>query len=88
MQEVGSNEELNCYHFSMAIVRLSGLGGAAAVVNTSPKLSPRHSGLPHFRLMEASIATPDSSGVPVELDAEFGTILPPSVVNARRKHRN
>ena len=52
----------------MAIARLSGLGGAAAVINTSPKLSPCHSGSPHFRLLEAL-------GAPVELDAEFWTIL-------------
>ena len=72
----------------MAIVWLSGLGGAAAVVNTSPKLSPRHSGSPHFRLLEALIeAAPGTPGAPVELDAEFGTILPLSVVNALRKHR-
>ena len=56
----------------MAIAWLSGLGGAAAVVITSPLKSLIPLELPHFRLMEAPVAALGTPKTPVELDASFG----------------
>ena len=64
----------------MAIVWLSGLGGAAAIVNTSPliRLRPLRQATPLIVGM-APIAAPVMRGIPIEFGAEIETYLPPPV---------
>ena len=66
------------YHFPMALAWPLELGGASAIVITSPRLGPGHSGPPHFRLKDGADRGAGDAGIAdragrwvLELSASF-----------------